>query len=166
MRQEVLAKRHAAPDLKVHIKAAKTTRQAQNRDQSNLCSRSSRPKQPKPRKKDQLPPSRRRLHPRERIARWEELTPGERREAVHEEALGRRLHPESLTVEDERILFARWDINGNGVLSMAEIDKAVQELFPYYNHKSSVMRAYKAADLNGSGAICRQEFKKLLHFLV
>eukprot|EP01052_Picozoa_sp_SAG31_P000378 SAG31_NODE_11_length_38734_cov_21.263854_28_plen_666_part_00 len=166
-RQEVLAKRHAAPDLKAHIEAAKTTRQAQNRDQSDLCSRSSLPKQPKPRKKDvRLPPSRRRLHPRERIARWEELTPDERREAVHEEALRRRLYPESLNVEDERILFARWDINGNGVLSMAEIDKAVQELFPYYNHKPSVMRAYKAADLNGSGAISRHEFKKLLHFLV
>jgi hypothetical protein len=32
------------------------------------------------------------------------------------------------------------DYNGNGGLSLAEIDKAVIELHPAYNHKPSLMR--------------------------
>ena len=63
-------------------------------------------------------------------------------------------------------LFRRMDYNGNGGLSLAEIDKAVIELFPEYDHKPSLMRAYKAADVSGDGFIERREFKKLLHYLV
>jgi len=63
-------------------------------------------------------------------------------------------------------LFRRMDYNGNGGLSLAEIDKAVIELYPEYNHKPSLMRAYKAADVTGDGFIQRKEFRKLLHYLV
>jgi hypothetical protein len=38
---------------------------------------------------------------------------------------------------------------GNGGLSLAEIDKAVLELYPTFNNKPALMRAYKAADRSG-----------------
>eukprot|EP01052_Picozoa_sp_SAG31_P003783 SAG31_NODE_149_length_22476_cov_41.827189_10_plen_1989_part_00 len=62
--------------------------------------------------------------------------------------------------------FQRWDTNGNGALSLAEIDKAVVELFPEFDHKPVLMRAYKAADKSGDGLIERREFDKLLHYMV
>jgi hypothetical protein len=62
--------------------------------------------------------------------------------------------------------FDRWDFNSNGGLSLAEIDKAVAELLPRYNHKPSMMRAYRAADKDGNGFVTRREFRRLLHFLV
>ena len=67
---------------------------------------------------------------------------------------------------ERRVAFDRWDSNGNGGLSLAEIDKAVVELYPAFNHKPALMRAYKAADKSGDGFIERSEFKKLLHYLV
>jgi hypothetical protein len=60
---------------------------------------------------------------------------------------------------------ARLDVNGNGGLSLAEVDKAVVELWPAYNHKPALMRAFKAADRDGNGFVTRKEFKKLLHFI-
>ena len=63
-------------------------------------------------------------------------------------------------------LFHRMDYNGNGALSLAEIDKAVVELYPGYDHKPVLMRAYKAADVDQDGLIERREFRKLLHYLV
>ena len=56
-----------------------------------------------------------------------------------------------LTVDDVDAAFRRrMDCSGsNNGLSLAEIDKAVVELFPRYDHKPALMRAYKAA-LNGS----------------
>ena len=38
------------------------------------------------------------------------------------------------------------DYNGNGALSLAEIDAAVVELYPGFNNKPALMRAYHAAD--------------------
>ena len=52
-----------------------------------------------------------------------------------------------------RELFDRMDSNGNGGLSLAEIDKAIIELYPAHNHKPSLLRAYKAADRNGDGFV-------------
>eukprot|EP00760_Papus_ankaliazontas_P034431 PhM_4_TR7188/c0_g1_i1/m.29959 len=63
-------------------------------------------------------------------------------------------------------LFARCDPNGNGVLSLAELDLAVMTLWPHYNNKPAIMRAYKAADKNGSGWLGKKEFKFFLRFLV
>ena len=71
-----------------------------------------------------------------------------------------------------RALFNRIDVNGNGRLSLAEIDKAVVEGLigralgaPDFNHKPALMRAYKAADTNSDSFIERTEFAKLLWFI-
>eukprot|EP01043_Picozoa_sp_COSAG02_P066322 COSAG02_NODE_10284_length_1978_cov_1.522086_1_plen_546_part_10 len=58
------------------------------------------------------------------------------------------------------------DVNDNGALSLAEIDKAIVEIWPEYNHKKSIMLAYKAADVDGSGYIGRKEFALLLKYMV
>jgi Ca2+-binding EF-hand superfamily protein len=63
-------------------------------------------------------------------------------------------------------VFRRMDYNGNGALSLAEIDKAVVELWPEFNHKPALMRAYKAADRNGDGFIKRREFRLLLRYVM
>ena len=75
-------------------------------------------------------------------------------------------------------LFHEIDVNGNGGLSLAEIDKAVVSgqigkamHCPDFNHKPALMRAYKAADTDGDAFIERREFFKLLkcarrHFLL
>jgi len=62
--------------------------------------------------------------------------------------------------------FKKMDFNGNGALSLAEIDKAVLALYPSFNHKPALMRAYKAADKTGDGFIGRKEFRLLLEYLI
>ena len=62
-------------------------------------------------------------------------------------------------------LFSRLDPNGNGLLSLAELDKGVIELFPNFNNKPAIMRAYKAADKSGDGFVTRREFGYFLRFL-
>ena len=54
---------------------------------------------------------------------------------------------------------------GNGGLSLAEIDKAVRELYPTFDNKPALIRAYKAADRTGDGYITRKEFRLLLQGL-
>jgi hypothetical protein len=74
----------------------------------------------------------------------------------------------SLPIPDKtelHALFKRMDTNGNGLLSLAEIDKAVSELWPQLNNKPAMMRAYKAADRSGNGFIERKEFRMLLNYL-
>eukprot|EP01047_Picozoa_sp_COSAG01_P055791 COSAG01_NODE_6250_length_3771_cov_3.280501_2_plen_448_part_00 len=68
--------------------------------------------------------------------------------------------------EERDRLFRRMDNNGSGTLSLAEIDKAVVELFPGFNHKPALMRAYKAADKTGDGFVGRREFRLLIKYLV
>ena len=70
-------------------------------------------------------------------------------------------------------LFQRIDVNGNGGLSLAEIDKAVVEGVigaalhcPDFDHKPALIRAVKAADASGDDFIQRAEFAKLLSYLV
>ena len=63
-------------------------------------------------------------------------------------------------------LFQRMDFNGNGMLSLAEIDKAIITLWPQFDHKRALMRAYKAADRNGDGFIKRREFRLLLKYII
>ena len=70
------------------------------------------------------------------------------------------------TKEERNKLFDRLDVNGNGGLSLAEIDKGVIEMFPSFNCKPALMRAYKAADRSGDGFIERREFRLLLQYLV
>jgi len=62
-------------------------------------------------------------------------------------------------------LFDRYDFNGNGILSLAEIDKVVTSSFPQFNNKAVLMRAYKAADRNGNGWVDQREFRLLLAYM-
>eukprot|EP01113_Clastostelium_recurvatum_P019755 TRINITY_DN2334_c0_g1_i2.p1 TRINITY_DN2334_c0_g1~~TRINITY_DN2334_c0_g1_i2.p1 ORF type:complete len:141 (-),score=28.52 TRINITY_DN2334_c0_g1_i2:111-533(-) len=65
-----------------------------------------------------------------------------------------------------RKVFDRFDMNGNGKLSLAEIDKGVGELYPdLFQDKRAMMRAYKAVDANKDGLISFKEFEQLLDFL-
>ena len=71
--------------------------------------------------------------------------------------------------EARTALFREIDVNGNGGLSLAEIDKAVVSgqigramNCPDFDHKPALMRAYKAADTSGDEFIERSEFFKLL----
>merc|ERR1712139_417931 len=43
-----------------------------------------------------------------------------------------------------RKMWGRLDYNGNGIVSLAEIDKWVLENYPLLNHKPALMRCYKA----------------------
>lgn len=69
-------------------------------------------------------------------------------------------------VKDLRKLFDQIDVNRNGALSLAELDKAVVELWPQFNNKPALMRAYKAADVSGNGLLSKKEFTAFLQFLV
>jgi Ca2+-binding EF-hand superfamily protein len=55
-------------------------------------------------------------------------------------------------------LFTKIDYNGNNILSLAELDKAVIETWPAFDNKPAIMRAYKSADKNGDGFIKRMNF--------
>ena len=57
------------------------------------------------------------------------------------------------TKAEREALFKRMDYNGNGALSLAEIDKAVLELYPGFDNKPALMRAYKAADVSADGFV-------------
>lgn len=70
------------------------------------------------------------------------------------------------SAKKEQEIFDRVDFNGNGMLSLAELDKAVVELWPRFNNKPAILRAYKAADANGTGFVSRREFSLFLRFLV
>ena len=62
-------------------------------------------------------------------------------------------------------LFRRMDYNGNNTLSLAEIDKAVIEIWPQFNHKPALMRAHQAAGKHGGGFVEAADFRRLLHFI-
>lgn len=70
------------------------------------------------------------------------------------------------TKEERDAAFRRIDCNGNGTLSLAEIDKAVIEIWPRFDHKRALMRAYKAADRNKDGFVERNEFRLLLKYIL
>lgn len=61
-------------------------------------------------------------------------------------------------------LWSGLDFNGNGVVSLAEIDKWVVESYPLLNHKPALIRAQKATLEQGDGDdwVERKEFKKLI----
>jgi len=75
--------------------------------------------------------------------------------------------PLALPTREERDrVFDQVDFNRNGTLSLAEIDKAAVEIWPQFNHKKALMRAYKAADVSGDGFIGRREFRLLCSYIV
>lgn len=72
---------------------------------------------------------------------------------------------------DKKELRKLWkclDFNGNGIVSLAEIDKFVIERFPLLNQKPALMRAYKKTtkkEGNGDDWVQYNEFKALLRNL-
>ncbi|CAE8586019.1 unnamed protein product, partial [Polarella glacialis] len=60
-------------------------------------------------------------------------------------------------VKDRMKILKLWhclDFNGNGIVSLAEIDKMVVEMYPLLNHKPALMRAYKKTILvDGDGDV-------------
>merc|ERR1719454_2433897 len=63
-----------------------------------------------------------------------------------------------------RKMWQHLDFNGNGKVSLAEIDKFVIESYPILNHKPALMRAYKKTIKDGDGDdwVEKKEFKMLL----
>ncbi|KAJ3086061.1 hypothetical protein HK102_013556 [Quaeritorhiza haematococci] len=71
-----------------------------------------------------------------------------------------------VTKEQIKQTFNQFDFNGNKVLSLAEIDKAIIELLPQFaKDKPAIMRAYKSADKSQDGFISEKEFEKLVDLL-
>jgi len=74
------------------------------------------------------------------------------------------------TIKDRMKILALWkrlDFNGNGIVSLAEIDKLCVEKYPLLNHKPALMRAYKMTISKQGGGdgdswVERKEFKALL----
>merc|ERR1719359_2363709 len=65
-------------------------------------------------------------------------------------------------------LFDKFDPNGNGILSLAEIEKGLRDVMKIdsmFNAKPAIMRAYKFADKSGNGFIGKTEFRLLLEYL-
>ncbi|CAF1013027.1 unnamed protein product [Didymodactylos carnosus] len=63
-------------------------------------------------------------------------------------------------------LFKAFD-NGNGHLSLAEIDRAVTYFYPQFGtNKQAIMRAYKEADTSGNGFVELNEFGKIIDLLL
>jgi hypothetical protein len=53
------------------------------------------------------------------------------------------------------------DVNGNGIVSLAEVDRWVVNAFPLLDHKPALMRAFKTATLkegDGDDWVERHEF--------
>ena len=91
------------------------------------------------------------------------------------EIKGRQAARPQITMPDKAgrdKLFHEIDVNSNGGLSLAEIDKAVVDgtigramNYPDFNHKPALMRAYKAADCSNDKFIQKGEFFKLLKYV-
>jgi Ca2+-binding EF-hand superfamily protein len=61
--------------------------------------------------------------------------------------------------------WSRLDFNGNGIVSLAEIDKWAVETYPLLNHKPALMRCYKCTIVKGKHHddwVHRCDFKKLI----
>ena len=59
------------------------------------------------------------------------------------------------------------DVNGNGIVSLAEVDRMVVNAFPILDHKPALMRAFKRTTLkegDGDDWVQRHEFVKVRDF--
>ncbi|KAH3744354.1 Flagellar calcium-binding protein TB-44A [Pelomyxa schiedti] len=59
-----------------------------------------------------------------------------------------------------------FDSNGNGICSLAEIDRAITTVLPQFSkNRAAIMRAYKAADTSNDGFIQQNEFQQMIKLL-
>eukprot|EP00931_Biecheleriopsis_adriatica_P064109 TRINITY_DN38951_c0_g1_i1.p1 TRINITY_DN38951_c0_g1~~TRINITY_DN38951_c0_g1_i1.p1 ORF type:complete len:450 (+),score=94.54 TRINITY_DN38951_c0_g1_i1:59-1408(+) len=68
-------------------------------------------------------------------------------------------------VKDKRDLQVWWrkmDYNGNGILSLAEIEAAIRDKAPALDNSPVLLRAYKATFRQGDGFVHKSEFRALL----
>ncbi|UJR36673.1 hypothetical protein I4U23_029390 [Adineta vaga] len=74
--------------------------------------------------------------------------------------------PTKMNKEEIKKLFKEFD-NGNGHLSLAEIDRAITHYHPELGtNKKAIMRAYKEADTSGNGFVELREFQKIVELLI
>jgi Ca2+-binding EF-hand superfamily protein len=71
------------------------------------------------------------------------------------------------TLKSQDALKKAWtslDFNGNGIASLAEVDKWVLDQYPLLNHKPALMRAFQRCIKSGNGDdwVEKKEFKSLL----
>ena len=69
------------------------------------------------------------------------------------------------TQKEQAALFAQLDFNGNGLLSLAEVDAAVTAIWPAFTHRAAILRAFRAVDPQGAGLIGAGAFGSLLAYL-
>ncbi|KAJ3223391.1 hypothetical protein HK099_001217 [Clydaea vesicula] len=81
------------------------------------------------------------------------------------------------TTEDQKIVdpnidadiirvFNKIDINKSGNISLSEVDFVINDILPGFNFdRKTVVLAYKAADVDQSGEIELNEFKRLIQLL-
>ncbi|UJR38419.1 hypothetical protein I4U23_031087 [Adineta vaga] len=70
-----------------------------------------------------------------------------------------------LSKDECKKLFQQFD-NGNGILSLAEIDRAIIHWYPEFGtNRQAMLRAFKAADSNKSGFVELKEFCHLIELL-
>jgi len=65
-----------------------------------------------------------------------------------------------------RTVFRAMDPNNNHVLSVAEVDRFINECWPELRNSKAILRAFYAADADNSGLIGLNEFRMLLKYLV
>lgn len=63
-------------------------------------------------------------------------------------------------------LFSNLDPHGNGLLSLADLEKATKELWPSYTNKSAIRQAHKATDRNRTGFVAEHEFAFFIRYFV
>lgn len=61
--------------------------------------------------------------------------------------------------------FTLLDYNGNGIVSLAEIDKYIVERYPSFNNKPALIRAMHAADSDKDGFITKDEYSALYQYI-
>ena len=57
------------------------------------------------------------------------------------------------------------DYNGNGLVSLAEVDKFIVERYPMYDNKPVLLRSMNAADMDNDGFITKDEYRLLFQYI-
>mmetsp|Transcript_33855 Transcript_33855/g.40945 ORF Transcript_33855/g.40945 Transcript_33855/m.40945 type:complete len:225 (-) Transcript_33855:417-1091(-) len=99
-------------------------------------------------------------------AKMEDLVDKQMKDVFHLEPHEAVKHLDAPSKEVCMKLFDVFDFNGNGMLSLAEIDRVIVQQYPPLDHKPALIRAYYASDKNKTGFISRHEFRTMLSNVV